>query len=176
LLFQAMQQQIRPRPSRQRSSWLVNKKPLGALIDHHGTGRCPAGRFSAGDLLLALALALSSAGDLLLALSQRPSFALTNAKAPLCSLEHTLDIPESLQGYRTVLPHQVQLLLELLSLADYVLPKHAMAFRVALNQADCGIGLLKKPPSPFFFLMAPNGLESGWMSLKRPGEPGERPF
>jgi hypothetical protein len=33
------------------------------------------------------------------------------------SLEHTLDIPESLQGYRTVLPHQVQLLLELAPLS-----------------------------------------------------------
>jgi hypothetical protein len=56
------------------------------------------------------------------------SFASTNAKAPLLN---TLSISlASLQGYRTVLPHQVQLLLELLSLAHYVLPKHALVLRV----------------------------------------------
>jgi hypothetical protein len=42
--------------------------------------------------------------------------------------------------------------------------------------AECGIGLLKKAPSHLFFLMAPNALESGWLSLKRPEKAGERPF
>ena len=45
-------------------------------------------------------------------------------------LEHTLYFPESLQGYRTVLPRQVQLLLELLSLAGYVLAKNTVVPRV----------------------------------------------
>jgi hypothetical protein len=34
----------------------------------------------------------------------------------------------------------------------------------------------QKGPRPLFFSTAPNGLESGWLSLKRPGGAGERPF
>ena len=44
------------------------------------------------------------------------------------------------------------------------------------SPADCGIGLLKKAPGHFFFQMAPNGLELGCLSLKRPGKAGERPL
>jgi hypothetical protein len=58
------------------------------------------------------------------------SLASTSAKAPLLNTQ-TFYFPESLQGYQTMLPHQqVQLLLELLSLAVYVLAKNTVVPRV----------------------------------------------
>jgi hypothetical protein len=57
------------------------------------------------------------------------SFASTSAKAPLLNtLSISLDLFRDI--YRTVLPHQVQLLLELLSLAVYVLAKNTVVPRV----------------------------------------------
>jgi hypothetical protein len=80
----------------------VNKNVADATLAHYSASAAALSKLIAArsfcvkaesKLMLESRFALPSA-----------SFASTNAKAPL-TLEHALDIPESLQGYRTMLPH-----------------------------------------------------------------------